>query len=168
MGLLLGIAYIAAVGVASNLIGAALPRRWFDPRRFPFKPWRWERDGRVYRALRVHAWKTRLPDMSRIAPYMVRKAVSMTASPEDVERVARETCVAEVVHVALMLFSFVVYLLYPRPLGALLAALYGLSNIPFIIIQRYNRPTLVTLAGRLRERKERIERARTDTLGQHR
>ena len=168
MGLILSIAYIAAAGVASHFIGEALPRRRFDPRRFPFAPQAWEGDGGLYRALRVHAWKDRLPDMSRVSPDMVKKRVSLTGSSAEVRRVAVETCVAEAVHWALMLLSFVIYLLYPQPLGAAIAVLYGLSHIPFIIIQRCNRPTLVTLADRLRQREERIKHARTDTLGQHR
>ena len=168
MGLILSIAYIAAAGVASHFIGEALPRQCFDPCRFPFSPWPWEKSGRLYRALRVHAWKNRLPDMSRVAPDMVKKRVSLTGSSGEVRRVAIETCVAEVVHWALMLLSFIIYLLCPRPLGAALAVLYGLSHIPFIIIQRYNRPTLVTLAERLKQREERINHAHTDTLGEHR
>ena len=168
MGLILSIAYIAAAGVASHFIGEALPRRRFDPRRFPFAPWPWEKSGKLYQVLRVRAWKNRLPDMSRVAPDMVRKSVSLTGSAAEAERVSLETCVAEAVHWALMLLSFIIYLLYPQPLGALLAVLYGLSHIPFIIIQRYNRPTLVTLAERLKQREERIKHAHTDTLGQHR
>ena len=168
MGLILGIGYIAAAGIAAHFVGEALPRDRFDPRRSPFAPRRWERGGRIYRALRVHAWKDRLPDMSRIAPDMIKKRVSLTGSAAEAWRVAVETCVAEAVHWVLMLLSFVIYLLWPRPLGAALAVLYGLSHVPFIVIQRYNRPTLVTLAERLAEREERIKHAHTDTLGQHR
>ena len=168
MGLILSIAYIAAAGIASHFIGEALPRQRFNPRRFPFAPWPWERSGRLFRALRVHAWKDKLPDMSRIAPDMVRKQVSLTGSSAEAERVAAETCVAEAVHWVLMLLSFVIYLLYPQPPGAALAVLYGLSHVPFILIQRYNRPTLSTLAQRLKLREERIKNARTDTFGQHR
>ena len=168
MGWILSIAYIAAAGVASHFIGEALPRGCFDPRRRPFAPWKWEKSGRLYRALRVHVWKDKLPDMSRVAPDMVRKRVSLTGSSAEAERVAVETCVAEVVHWALMLLSFVIYLLWPQPLGVVLAVLYGLSHVPFIIIQRYNRPTLALLAERLKLREERIKHAHTDTLGQHR
>ena len=44
------------------------------------------------------------------------------------------------------------------------AIAYALSHIPFIIIQRYNRPTLVTLSQRLKEREERIKHAHTDPV----
>ena len=168
MGMILAIAYIAAAGIAAHFIGEALPRGMFDPCRFPFAPRKWERGGRIYRMLNVHAWKDRLPDMSRVAPDMVKKRVSLTGSSGEVRRVAVETCVAEAVHWALMLLSFAIYLLWPCPPGAALAALYALSHVPFIIIQRYNRPTLVTLAERLKQREERINHAHTDPLGQHR
>ena len=168
MGLILSIAYIAVAGIAAHFIGEALPRGRFDPRRFPYAPWPWEKSGRLFRALKVYAWKSRLPDMSRVAPDMVKKRVSLTGSSDEVGRVAVETCVAEAVHWVLMLLSFVIYLLWPRPLGAALAVLYGLSHVPFIIIQRYNRPTLATLAERLKQREERIKHAHTDTIGQHR
>ncbi len=168
MGLLLSIGIIAALGVASHFIGEALPRELFDPRRFPFGPRPWERNGKVYYALHVQAWKRRLPDMSRVAPDMVKKSVAMTATSEQVARVAKETCVAEAVHWALLLLSFTIYLAWPTPWGALMAVLYGLSHVPFIIIQRYNRPTLVTLSERLKQREERIRNAHTDTLRQHR
>ena len=168
MGLILSIAYIAAAGAASHFIGEALPRERFDPGSFPFAPRRWERSGKFYRALRVHAWKDKLPDMSRVAPDMVQKRVSLASSSAEVRRVAVETCVAEAVHWVLMLLSFLIYLLCPTPVGAALAALYALSHIPFILIQRYNRPTLETLAERLKDREERIKNAHTDTLRQHR
>ena len=168
MGLILSIAYIAVAGIAAHFIGEALPRSRFDPCRAPYAPWPWEKSGKLYRALKVHFWKDKLPDMSRVAPDMVQKRVPLSGSSDQAARVAVETCVAELVHWVLMLLSFIIYLLWPTPPGAALAALYGLSHIPFIIIQRYNRPTLVTLAERLKQREERIKHAHTDTLGEHR
>ena len=168
MRLILCLVYIAAMGIISHFIGEALPRRWFDPCRFPFAPWPFERSGRLYRLLRVHAWKDKLPDMSKVSRGMVRKSVSLTGSSEEARRVLVETCVAETVHLGLMLLSFLIYLICPNGLGAATAIAYALSHIPFIIIQRYNRPTRLLLAERLKQREERIKHAHTDTLSQHR
>ena len=168
MRLFLSIVYIAVIGILSHFIGEALPRRWFDPRRAPYAPWGYERDGRFYRALRVQAWKDKLPDMSKISSRMVGKRVSLTGSSEEARRVAVETCVAEVVHLALIPLAAPVYLICPTGPGLALAIVYALSNLPFIIIQRYNRPTLLTLAERLKQREERIKHAHTDSVGQHR
>ena len=59
------------------------------------------------------------------------------------------------VHLVLMLLSFIIYWICPDLRGAIAAVVYGLSHVPFIIIQRYNRPTLALLASRLKEREER-------------
>ena len=167
MRLVFSIVYIAAMGILSHFIGEALPRRWFDPEKRPYAQLPFESNGMIYRALRVQAWKDRLPDMSKIMPDMVKKSISAAASSAEAGRVALETCVAEAVHWVLLLLSFPIYLICPDWAGALLAVLYGLSHIPFIIIQRYNRPTLVRLARRLKEREERIRHAHTDTDSQH-
>ena len=152
------IVYIAAIGLLSHLIGEALPRKWFDPEKKPYAPWKIESGGRLYKALKVHKWKDKLPDMSRVSPMMVKKSISLSnASAEAISKIATETCVAEMIHDALILCAPGLYLIWPDPIGAIIAVIYALSNIPFIIIQRYNRPTLVKLSKRLKEREERIK-----------
>ena len=147
------IAYIAGAGLLSHLIGEALPRRWFDATVFPYAPAKWEDGGRIYRRIGIHKWKDIAPDMSKISPRMVKKKVPLTCTHADMVRLTQETCVAEAVHVALMLLSFNLYLIWPGFWGAAIAIVYALSHLPFIFIQRYNRPTLVQLAKRLKERE---------------
>jgi len=155
MRLILCLLYIILMGGVSHHVGEALPRGWFSPGERPFTPCKWEKNGKVYEKIGVHRWKDKLPDMSKFTKKMVRKSISLTGSWEDAARVAVETCVAECVHWALMLLSFLIYLINPTPLGAVIAIVYALSHVPFIIIQRYNRPTLHRLALRLREREMR-------------
>lgn len=161
MRLALCLIYIAVLGVLSHFIGEALPRRWFCPDKAPYAPWKWEDGGRIYNKLRVHKWKDKLPDMSKIAPDMVRKSISLTDGSAAAARVAVETCVAEVVHWALMLLSGGIYWIYSTGTGMILTIIYALSHLPFIIIQRYNRPTLSRLAKRLKEREERIGKCKS-------
>lgn len=160
--------YVAAIGLLSHVIGEALPRKWFDPEKKPYAPWKIERSGRLYRALRVHKWKDKLPDMSRISPKMVKKSISLSsATSEAISKIVTETCVAEMIHDALILLAPGMYLIWPEPIGAVLAIIYAVSNIPFVIIQRYNRPTLLLLSKRLKQREERLKNANPDTVRQH-
>ena len=158
MKLIFSIFYIAALGILSHCIGKALPRRWFDPDRGIYAPRKWEEGGRIYRKLKVQRWKDFMPDMSKIMPDMVRKGVSLTDGSAAVARVATETCVAEAVHWVLLLLSGGIYLIYPTGLGMAITIIYALSHLPFIIIQRYNRPTLSLLAKKLKQREERLQK----------
>ena len=157
--------YVAVLGVASHFIGEALPRKWFVWDRFPWRDFSWEKKGRVYDALRIRAWKDRVPDMSRLFKRMVPKRVGKCPKAEDVWRLVRETCVAEAVHLGLCLLSPGIWLFWRNTVGVLLSLLFVLCNLPFMFIQRYNRPTLVALATRLEKREERKRNARIDTVG---
>ena len=89
--------YLAVIGLASSA-AALLPRRWFHADRFPFRPQRWEHEGKIYEKLAVQRWKDKLPDMSRFLPWLTQKQVSASISAAQAERLVQETCVAELVH----------------------------------------------------------------------
>lgn len=82
-------------------MGQALPRRWFDPHRAPYRCRDWEKGGRVYNKLHIRRWKDRLPDMSRLMPDMVKKKLAAA----DPMSLVQETCVAECVHCWLVALS---------------------------------------------------------------
>ena len=165
MAFLKSVLYVAVLGIAAHFIGEALPRGWFDWSSFPWRDFKWERGGRIYDAFKIRAWKDRVPDMSRLIHRMVPKRVGKCPKAEEVWRLVRETCVAEAVHLALCLCSPVIWLFWRNITGVLLALLFVLCNLPFMMIQRYNRPTLVALAKRLEVREERKKNARIDPVG---
>ena len=53
MRLLFCLLYIPAMGILAHMIGEALPRKWFNPEAWPFKPFKFERGGRIYEKLGV-------------------------------------------------------------------------------------------------------------------
>ena len=53
---------------------------------------------------------------------------------------------------ALLLISPVMLLLTEPPFSVAATLLYGLSNVPYILIQRYNRPRLLRYAARAEKR----------------
>lgn len=142
--------YVAVIGILSNPIAALFPRVWFDPDKFPYRSLSWEQEGKVYNRLHIRAWKDRLPDMSKILKNMVRKEVTAKPTAESMDLLARETCVAESVHWVLLILSLAVLWIWPGPGGWVCWGLCILGNLPFIIIQRYNRPRLVRTRDRLK------------------
>lgn len=147
--------YVIFIGILSHFAGQALPRKNFDYNKFPFAAYGWEKGGKIYEKIGVRKWKHRLPDMSRIMPDMMTKTVNRSMDSATVDMLIRETCVAEVVHKALCLLSAGIYFIWEHRKGALLSAMYIILNIPFIIIQRYNRPHLIMLRQRILKKEER-------------
>lgn len=154
------------VGSISFFIGQALPRKNFDYHMFPYHPFNWERDGKIYLGLRIQYWKDKVPDMSRYITKMFRKKITVMRSPEYLEDLIRETCVAELIHWGLIFISPIYMVLLDGPLGAVGALLFAVGNLPFVLIQRYNRPRLVQLVARQRQHeaplKNRPTERRTD------
>jgi len=142
--------YAALCGLLAQIFGPRLPRRWFHPDKFPFAPRDWEQNGTVYRRLGVHLWKDHMIDMSRYVKSMVPKRI-VHGTAEEAQRLALEACVAEAVHWSLIAVSPGILILCPTGWGVSAWLFYVLLlNLPYIIIQRYNRPKFLRLAERLR------------------
>ena len=150
-------AYLLVLALIAHPLGQRLPSR-FQPDRFPFRAWKWEKGGRVYGKLHIDSWKKLVPDMSRLLPDMVRKElpVSGAVTAAQASQLVQETCRAEVVHGASCLLGLACLWLWPGWGGAAVVLVWVLlANLPFILIQRYNRPRLVRLAALLQKREQR-------------
>ena len=84
-----------------------------------------------------------MPDKSRYMRTMVKKTLGEDRSSKHIKRLIEETCVAEMVHWLLLLVGPLFMLISNSVFGVIASILYSLSNVPFIMIQRYNRPRLI-------------------------
>ena len=149
--------FAALLAVLAQLVGPLLPRSWFCAEKFPFRPFFWENSGRIYNKLSIRRWKDHVPDMSRYTKRMMTKNLSSGSDLAHTERLIQETCVAESVHAVLMVLSLRMLHRHRTRLTFFLWATYNLlGNLPYIIIQRYNRPRLVKLAEKLRLKEQYI------------
>lgn len=139
--------YIIALGVVSFVTGRLLPKRWFKSDRFPFRCN--EKEKKLYKALRVKDWQNKVPDMSRVFTKLMPAKKLNADTLADIPRMLEETCVAEFIHVVLSVLGLACLWLWPGFGGAVVTLVYILlGNVPFIIIQRYNRPRLQRLLAR--------------------
>lgn len=145
--------FMAALGVVAFVTGRLLPKERFRSDAFPFKAH--AREKKLYELLRVKDWQAKVPDMSKIFKSIMPEKRINAETLADLPRMLQETCVAESVHAVECVLGLVCLWLWPGVGGVITAAVYILlGNLPFIIIQRYNRPRL----QRLLERRERRER----------
>ena len=147
------------LAVASHYIGQALPRESFFADRFPYRSFAFEKNGSIYRRIGVHKWMDMLPDMSRVMGDMVPKKLHVGMTAEDVRVLIRETCVAEHVHFMLCVVFLFVSRFWVDNTWIFFWLIYAVCNLPFIIIQRYNRPMLVRLLRRMEARESRLAAA---------
>lgn len=143
--------YLASVSIGFFFLGRLFPAKWMRYERFPFRLFQFERNGEIYKYLGVRKWQNKLPDMSKIFPQLMpSKKLDTVVTIENTERMIQETCIAELTHSLLCVMGFGCVLLWKGFGGWIISILYLVGNLPFNIIQRYNRPKLVRLFKRMK------------------
>ena len=145
------IIYLAALGVVSFIAGRMWPKSWLHENSFPFRSMDFEKQGKIYEKIKIKEWQNKLPDMSRILPAFIPAKKMDADKLELLPLMIKETCVAELIHVLLPVAGLMCIGLWPGPGGIAVSIIYFLGNLPFVFIQRYNRPRLMRL-NELRER----------------
>ena len=146
---------VGLLGIPAFFWGEKVPRRWFDPGKFPFRSFKWEQEGRIYEKIGIQYWKNHTPDMSKHFQKTFAKQGNLLRSPEHLRKLVAETCSAEFVHTVLILLSPAFVLLMDE-YGVLAMVLYILGNLVSLIIQRYNRPRIMKIIQRIEKRNATI------------
>ena len=153
-----GLCYVLVTGALSHVLGEMLPREWFRFDRFPFRSAAWEKEGRIYEHLGIQKWKDAAPDMSKLMGKMFPKKVVGRPDSGQILRLMEETCVAEFVHLVLILLSPLLLHYVHGGFGLAFLLVYDLlGNLPFLLIQRYNRPKLLRIYRRMQLRAEKAK-----------
>lgn len=116
-----------------------------------------ERDGRIYeRWLRVSWWKRWLPEGGAFYDGGVDKRRLPGRTDADLERFAVETRRAELTHWTLLALAPTFLLWCPTSVAAAMVGFGVVANIPFALVQRYNRARMARLRqARARRRTDR-------------
>lgn len=105
-----------------------------------------ENKGMIYQKLfKVKAWKDKMPEGSQFFSNTYNKRKLKDNSPETINEFIVEVNRAELTHWGILLTLPVVLLFNPRWTYKIHTLYAFAANIPFIIIQRYNRPRFVAL-----------------------
>lgn len=150
------VCFFVIIGILSFFAGRLMARHSFKYDAFPFRSLPFEKDGQLYKRLGIAAWQSHVPDMSRIFKKLMPPK-KMEGRPDRARLLLmiQETCVAELIHVLLGFAGIAVLWIWPGAGGIIIWLVYCLGNLPYILIQRYNRPRLVRLLRRCRTGEER-------------
>lgn len=148
--------YVCVSGLTSNIFGVLYPRRYIKTDSFPFNSFRWENNGRIYEKIYVTKWKKKVPDLSKHLKLLYPKVLNTHPTSKQIDRLIRESCVAEAVHLLLILLCPLITCYIKGVAGKVYMILYALGNVPYIIIQRYNRPKFKSLYSSLLVRENNV------------
>ena len=151
------------MGLVVFLLGRIVPRKWIKEDKFPFKSFRFEKNGEVYHKIKIMRWKTRLPDASVIISKLLTKCMpnflprflptKRLETQEKIPVLIKETCVAESTHLAAAILGFLPVFLWGGIGSWLSAVLFFVYNVPYVLMQRFNRPRLVRVNAMLQCRQ---------------
>lgn len=143
------VSYLIRLGAFSFMLGRLLAKKDIPWERFRFKLFDGKREDEFLRLIKVGRWQKKVPDMSKVfTSVMPRKAITKDYRGQ-LPTMIKETYIAEVIHVALMFFGFKCCRIWKGLGGIVVSLLYFFGNLPYVLIQRYNRPRLIRLYERI-------------------
>ena len=96
--------------------------------------------------------------MSRLFKKLMPAKALTQKTAQDLPLMIQETCVAELTHGLLCIAGLFLLKIWPGTGGVFLTVIYIVfGNLPFLLIQRYNRPRLQKLLARQTRRTNRKE-----------
>jgi len=159
MGFVNCILYMGILGIAAYPVGRLISKLDPDPDGYLFRSRAWELEGRIYEKLHIRNWQARIPDVSKyLGRWMPQKKLQIGFTAETVRTMIRETCTAEVIHNLLNIAGLYLLNLWSGIGGIVMYLIYVIfGNIPFILVQRYNRPRLKNLLTHLELKEAAVE-----------
>ena len=145
--------YIAALGVLSFVVGRLIPEALVSRRSFSLglPPGRAKSYGSGFM---FGNGRAKIPDMSRIFVKIMPEKKLTKENYENLPRMIEETCVAEWTHILLSIAGLGLLKIWSGVGGVCITIIYiVLGNLPFIVVQRYNRPRLQKLFA-MQQRKK--------------
>lgn len=141
------------LGISSALF--RMPTDWFANDTALTRIRHWERDGEIWQQLfGIKHWKDQLPDGASFFVSAFQKKRLTENSIRYLSRFVIESRRAEWSHWLLIPPSFLFFLWNPAWVGWFMVIYALAANVPFILIQRYNRPRLQRLLNKMRADKK--------------
>lgn len=152
--------YCAIAGTVGFFFGRLISKCPLKPEKGIFQCFGFEKDGALYEKLNIRKWQARVPDMSKVFSKMMPPKNLSGNYADRLPTMIRETCVAEVTHIAVSILGLPCLWIWPGLGGVTVTAVFVLLlNVPYILIQRYNRPRLIRLQKKLQAREKKKEGA---------
>ncbi|SHH87732.1 UDP-N-acetylglucosamine:LPS N-acetylglucosamine transferase [Sporobacter termitidis DSM 10068] len=140
--------------IVNTILSLKVPPKLLDYRRWLYKAKKWEANGTVYqRIFKVKRWKDALPELSDFIKTIFPRKRIAAFDKNHMQKYLLESCRAELTHWGIILSSFLFGIWNDFIKTALMVLLAIGLNLPYVIIQRYNRPRLIKFIAYSDEKK---------------
>jgi hypothetical protein len=133
-----------------TFISLKLPDRFYYYKTWLYHCRKWEKGGEFYsKVLKVNIWKSHIPELSDFIKSVFPKKHIKVYNKEYLLLYLKESCKAELTHWGIILCSLL-FILWNDFFGSVaMIALTSIINLPFIVIQRYNRPRIIHILDQI-------------------
>ncbi len=123
---------------ATYFLCISVDTRFFDASKKIYQPKKWENGGKIYNdVFKINRWKDLLPQY--VGKDGFSKSHLTDLSVEYLDEFIMETCRGEWNHTMNCMFAVVIVAMNGFFMTIILLLLLFIGNLPFVIIQRYNR-----------------------------
>ena len=134
-----------------------MPNRFYSSDSWLLRQREWEKRGIFYqRVFRVKLWKKLMPELGDIVKSVFPKKRIKEYTREYLKKYIFESCKSEVTHWCII-FSTLLFFLWNEFKPAMMMVLLAIIlNLPYIIIQRYNRPRIMVMVENIEDHQGRV------------
>ena len=157
---------IIAPTIISHFIEKIYPKHWHDRNKKIFKERPFEK--KFFENIKIKKWKDKIPQMLNIKNIDEAKISTDVRDVEYLNFFVDETCRAELYHFGFILAGMVCWFFVPNVLkikfGIPILIFWTFFNMLSVLVQRYNRPRLLSLLNRASKKKEKEVVSQTETI----
>lgn len=136
--------------VLISIIFEKLPDSMFNYQKKIFQMKKWEEQGEIYNKIfKVKKWKDKVLELSDVIKSVFPKKHINTYSKDYLNKYLIQSCRAELAHITIILSTFGYALENQISTFHNMFILAVVLNLPYIIIQRFNRPRIIKYINRL-------------------
>lgn len=130
--------------IAITILSNVLPDSVYSSKNWLLRERKWEKKGEFYqRTLKVKHWKKFLPELSDFVKNVFPKKEIKEFSKDYLQKYLLENCKSELTHWCIIFSSLLFFLWAEFERSSLVIIIAVILNLPYIIIQRYNRPRII-------------------------
>lgn len=154
--------------IINTVLSLKIPAVFLGFKKWLFKERAWEEGGIVYqRVFKVKNWKNKSPELSDIIKTIFTRKRIEIYDKDYLHKYLIESCRAELTHWGIIFSSFLFVLWSSVPRTSVMIIIALVLNLPYVIIQRYNRPRIINLLA-YSGRKRASQFGKSSLSAQHR